>query len=273
MQNGIRALLMRTSMSDLGYDVRNHIATILLNRPERKNAFTLDMVDRWAAALHQAESDPKVRAVVVTGAGTAFCSGVDLDAFKSDSRSPLQEKQLLTDHVHKVAFAMEAMSKPVIGAVNGVAVGAGMDMSLMCDIRFAAESARFSEGYIRVGLVPGDGGCYYLPRIVGTASALRLLWTGDFVDAQEALRIGLVSDVYPDAEFADRVYAFAARLAQQAPIAIQLIKRAVRGAERQDLRSALDLISSHQAVVLSTSDSTEAFAAFRDKRAPVFEGK
>ena len=260
-------------MSELEYSVAGHIAKIVLNRPHRKNAFTLDMVHQWAAALIEAERDRHVRVVVVTGSGEAFCSGVDLDEFKTEQRGPLQEKQLLTDHVHQVAFAMEAMSKPVIAAVNGVAVGAGMDMSLMCDLRFAAASAKFSEGYIRVGLLPGDGGCYYLPRIVGTATALRLLWTGEFIDAAEALRIGLVSAVYPDSEFQERVDDFAAGLAQRPPTAVQFIKRAVRAAERQDLRGALDLISSHQAVVMATDDSKEAFAAFREKRPPVFEGR
>jgi len=260
-------------MDELHYSVDEHVATIRLNRPERKNAFTLAMVEAWAAALRECERDPEVRVVVVTGAGDAFCSGVDLDAFKDEVRTPLAEKRLLTDQVHQVAYAVDALSKPLIAAVNGVAVGAGMDMSLMCDIRLAAESARFSEGYIRVGLVPGDGGCYYLPRIVGTATALRLLWTGEFVDAGEARRIGLVSEVFPDADFADSTCAFAAQLARQPPVAVQLIKRAVRAADRQDLRSALDLISSHQAVVTSTADSREAFAAFREKRPATFAGR
>ncbi|MEU1957285.1 enoyl-CoA hydratase/isomerase family protein [Nocardia rhamnosiphila] len=260
-------------MSALEYRIDESIATITLNRPNRMNAFTMEMVDRWAAALRSAERDDDVRAVLVTGSGKAFCSGVDLDEFSGEQRGPLQEKQLLTDRVHQVALAMDEMSKPVIAAVNGVAVGAGMDMSLMCDIRFAAASARFSEGYIRVGLVPGDGGCYYLPRIVGTATALRLLWTGEFIDAAEAKRIGLVSEVYPDDELIDRAREFAGLLARQAPIAVRMIKRSVRSAERQDLRTALDLISSHQAVVTSTQDSKEAFTAFRERRTPVFEGR
>ncbi|KAA0120619.1 enoyl-CoA hydratase/isomerase family protein [Mycolicibacterium sp. P9-22] len=260
-------------MSDLEYSVSAHVATITLNRPSRMNAFTLTMVDQWARALQAAEGDDDVRIVVVTGTGKAFCSGVDLDEFTGETRGPLQEKQLLTDRVHKVAHTLEAMGTPVIAAVNGVAVGAGMDMSLMCDLRFAAASARFSEGYVRVGLVPGDGGCYYLPRIVGTAAALRLLLTGEFIDAQEALRIGLVTDVFADDEFATRVQEFAASVARQAPVAVQMIKRAVRGAERHDLRTALDLISSHQAVVTSTQDSREAMAAFRERRTAIFEGR
>ncbi|MFJ8812950.1 enoyl-CoA hydratase/isomerase family protein [Amycolatopsis thermoflava] len=260
-------------MPDLTYAMNQHIATITLNRPHRKNAFTFAMLDEWAARLTEAERDPEVRVVVVTGTGGAFCSGVDLEEFGAHERTPLEEKQLLTDRVHQVAHAMDAMSKPVLAAVNGVAVGAGMDMALMTDIRIAGESARFSEGYVRVGLVPGDGGCYYLPRVVGQSTALRLLWTGEFVPADEALRIGLVSAVHPDGDLMDRTYALAATLANRAPVAVQFIKRAVREGARHDLRTALDLISSHQAIVLSTRDSAEARAAFTERREARFEGR
>lgn len=260
-------------MPDLIYTVDHHIATIILNRPHRKNAFTLPMLDEWAARLIEADRDPTVRVVVVTGSDGAFCSGVDLDEFGSGKRTPLEEKQLLTDRVHQVAYAMDAISKPVLAAVNGVAVGAGMDMSLMADIRLAGQSARFSEGYVRVGLVPGDGGCYYLPRIVGRSTALRLLWTGEFIDSAESLRLGLVTAVHPDEQLLDETYKLAATLASRAPVAVQFIKRAVRDGARQDLRTALDLISSHQAIVLSTDDSKEARAAFQEQREPVFEGR
>lgn len=261
------------AMADLEYSVQEHIATILLNRPHRKNAFTLDMVDAWADALRRAEDDPAVRVIVVTGAGGAFCSGVDLSAFKGEQRDPLGEKELLTRRVHRVALTLEDVSKPVLAAVDGPAVGAGMDMALLCDIRFASRTARFSEGYIKVGLVPGDGGCWLLPRAVGTSTALRLLWTGDFVEADEARRIGLVEEVYEADHLLDAVYAFATRLAERPPAAIQTIKRAVRQGAGHDLRTALDLISSHQAVITSTRDSAEAYAAFREKRPGVFTGR
>ncbi|MFG2960998.1 enoyl-CoA hydratase/isomerase family protein [Streptomyces sp. NPDC048291] len=260
-------------MADLEYSVKDHIATILLNRPERRNAFTLGMVDTWADCLRRAEDDPEVRVVVVTGAGGSFCSGVDLSDFKGEQRDPLAEKELLTRRVHRVALTLEDVSKPVLAAVDGPAVGAGMDMALLCDIRFASRTARFSEGYIRVGLVPGDGGCWLLPRAVGTSTALRLLWTGDFVDAEEALRIGLVEAVFETDGLLDSVYAFAARLAERPPAAVQIIKRAVHQGARHDLRTALDLISSHQAVVTSTQDSAEAYAAFRERRPGVFTGR
>ena len=257
-------------MSDLEYSVDGAVATIVLNRPAKKNAFTLEMVDEWSHALERAGADDAVRVVVLTGAGNAFCSGVDLDAFKGEERGPLQEKQLLTDRVHRVARAMDRLSKPVIAAVNGVAVGAGMDMSLMCDIRIAGRSARFSEGYIRVGLVPGDGGCYYLPRIVGVANALQLLWTGEFVDADRALALGLVSQETEDDQLMEATYQLAQTIANRAPIAVETIKRSVYQGLEQSLDSALDAISSHQAVVLSTDDSAEAFSAFRERRDPVF---
>ena len=260
-------------MAELGYEVHEHVATITLNRPHRRNAFTLAMLDAWADAVRQAESNREVRVLVLTGAGDAFCAGVDLDDFKAVKRTPLEERELLTHRVHRVAHAMEALSKPAIAAVNGVAVGAGMDMALMCDLRLASASARFSEGYIRVGLVPGDGGCYYLPQLIGREQALRMLWTGDFVDAPEALTLGLVSEVHPDAEIQSAAMALANKIAERAPLAVQMIKRAVNGAKHLDARTALDTIASHQAVVLSTRDSAEAFAAFKEKRAPRFEGR
>ncbi|NMN96716.1 enoyl-CoA hydratase/isomerase family protein [Antrihabitans stalactiti] len=260
-------------MADFEYHVSDHVATIRLNRPERKNAFTLDMVDQWAEALRSAEADPEVRVVVLTGTGDAFCAGVDLSKLADRERTPLAERELLTKKVHQVAYAAEALSKPYLAAVNGVAVGAGMDMALMADIRIAAASARFSEGYIRVGLVPGDGGCFFLPRVVGTATALRLLWTGEFVGAQDALAMGLVSEVCPDDALEQRITDFAALLAGQPPVAVQLIKRAVRLGERQDLRTALDLIASHQAVATSTADSREAMTAFQERRPGVYTGR
>ena len=260
-------------MAELDYQARGHVATITLNRPHRRNAFTLAMLDAWAEALRTAESDRTVRVVILTGAGDSFCAGVDLDEFKSVSRTPLEERDLLTQRVHQVAHAMDALSKPAIAAVNGVAVGAGMDMALMCDLRLASESARFSEGYIRVGLVPGDGGCYYLPRLIGREQALRMLWTGDFVDASEALSLGLVSEVHPDARIQAAATALADKIAARAPLAVQVIKRAVNSAFSTDARTALDTIASHQAVVLSTRDSAEAFAAFKEGRDPHFEGR
>lgn len=261
-----------TSTEQLRYWTKNRVATIQLNRPHRKNAFTLEMIDAWAEALRRAHADDEVRAVVVTGAGDAFCSGGDLDVLYDVEPTTLVRKQRLTDRVHQVARALQDTDKPVIAAVGGVAVGAGMDMALMCDMRFAARSARFSEGYIRIGLVPGDGGAYFLPRLVGTAKALELLLTGDFVDAEEAARIGLVNRVCDDELLMEETYAFAERLAASSPVAVRMTKRAVYQSAEMDLRTSLDLISSHMAIVQSTDDYAEAQAAFKERRPGNFTG-
>jgi enoyl-CoA hydratase/carnithine racemase len=253
-------------MADLEYTVADGIGTILLNRPHRKNAFTIEMIDQWARILVEARTDPDVRVIVLTGAGDAFCSGVDLSSTDGERPSPLQRKEHLTDHIHRVPYALEDLDKPVIAAINGVAVGAGMDMALMCDMRIIARSARLSEGYIRVGLVPGDGGCYYLPRLVGQAKALELLLTGDFIGAEEAARIGIANHVVDDDDLVAATTRLARKLADAPPVAVRTIKRAVYQSARADLRTALDLISSHMSVVTSTQDSAEALAAFREKR-------
>ena len=260
-------------MADLEYRVENGVGTILLNRPEKKNAFTLEMLHRWAEIYREARTDDDVGAIILTGAGDAFCSGGDLGGLAPSDPTPYERKAFLTDHVHRVIYALEELDKPVIAAVNGAAVGAGMDMSLMCDMRFAARSARFSEGYVRVGLVPGDGGAYFLPRLVGTAKALELLLTGDFMDAVEAHRVGIVNRVYEDEELAEETRRFAERLAAGPPLVTRMIKRTVYQSVRSDLRTSLDLVSSHMAIAQSTEDSKEALSAFLEKREPEFRGR
>lgn len=260
-------------MADLEYSVADGIGTILLNRPERKNSFTLEMADQWARILAGARTDPDVAVVVLTGAGDAFCSGVDLDRrYDGAPPTPLQRKQLLTERIHRIPLALEDLDKPVIAAINGVAVGAGLDMALMCDMRIMARSARLSEGYVRLGMVPGDGGCYYLPRLVGTAKALELLLTGDFIDAGEAGRLGIVNQVVDDDELPVAAGRLARKIADGPPAVIRAIKRAVYQSARSDLRTALDLISSHSGVLGPMRDSAEALAAFREKRQPRYTG-
>jgi enoyl-CoA hydratase/carnithine racemase len=245
-----------TSMVEgLAVTVADGIQTIMLDRPTRKNAFTLEMVDGWAAALRTAAVLDDIRCVVVTGAGDTFCSGVDLDVLSSVERTPIDRKRVLTDRIHQVALALADLDKPVIAAVRGAAVGAGMDMALLCDLRIAGESARFAEGYInKVGLVPGDGGAWLLPRLVGAPKALELLLTGDFVDAPTAQRLGLVNHVYPDRELDTRVAELARRLAALPPVQAAMIKRLVRQAESIDLRTHYDLVSSHFGIVATLDD-------------------
>ncbi|BBY93393.1 crotonase [Mycobacterium gallinarum] len=263
-------------MNELEWSVRDGVGTIVLSRPESRNAFTFAMIREWARLLRSAKNDDDVRVLVLTGAGEkAFCSGVDLSSISNanPNLTPLQRKAQLHDDIHRVALALEDLDKPIIASINGVAVGAGLDMALMCDMRIMSTSARVSEGYVKVGLTPGDGGAYYLPRIVGTSKALELLLTGDFIDAEEALRIGLVNRIAAPEALAEETTRLARQIADHAPITVRMIKRATYQSANTDLRTALDLISSHFAVVAATEDAAEALQAMKDKRTPQYKGR
>lgn len=244
-----------------------------LNRPDHMNAFTLAMIDRWVEILEEAKDDDRCRVLVLTGAGKGFCSGVELDNLEGHEVPPIDRKHFLWKRIHRIALTLESFDKPIIAAINGVAVGAGLDMALMCDIRFAAKTARLSEGYVRVGLVPGDGGAYFLPRLIGIPRALELLWTGKFITGMEAEQMGLVDHATDDADLLTQTMELADTIAKQPPLVIQMTKRAVYQSTKTDLRTALDLISSHMAVIQSTDDSREALQAFRERRHGTFFGR
>ncbi len=260
-------------MSDLLYEVKDKIATITLNRPDKLNAFTGPMIEAWATALAEAQADDGVNVIVVTGAGRAFCAGGDVGRMKEGKPTPLENKNQLWENIHRVPKTLEAVDKPVIAMVNGLAVGAGMGMCVMCDVRVASDEARFSTGYVRVGLVPGDGDTYFLPRLVGAAKALELLWTADFIDAPEALRLGIVNRVVPHGDLLQQTRAFAEQIASGPQVPIRMIKRLVYQSLRLDLRTHLDLVSSHMAIVRETADHAEGVAAFKEKRTPKFQGR
>ncbi len=259
---------------DILLDVADKIATITLNRPERRNAFTLAMIDAWADALEDCRARSDVHAVVVTGAGKAFCSGGDISELMQARQDlgPVDRKAEIAEHVHRIPRVLDQMDKPLIAAVNGAAIGAGLDLALMADIRFAATSARFGETYVKVGLAPGACGAHFLPRIVGTARALELLWTGDLIEAAEAAQIGLVNRVWPDDELIPQTMDFAGRLATGPSQAIRGIKRLVREGLRADMPTSLELASSLYGVLSATDDHREAVDAFLEKRAPRFAG-
>ena len=256
------------------YKVANNIATITLNRPEKLNAFNHEMIERWIESLESARGDNSVRVIIVTGAGRAFCSGGDVDNMGAGNEmTPLEIKNNLRDGVQRIPELLSRIDKPVIAAINGICAGAGLDLALMCDLRFAASSARMAETYSRVGLVPGAGGAYFLPRLVGIAKALEMFWGAEFVDADEALRIGLVNRVMDDEKLMEQTMAFAGRVARAPPLSVQLIKRAVYQCAELDLAASLDLISSHMSVARSSEDHLEAVAAFREKREGEYRGR
>lgn len=258
---------------ELLYEVADGIATITLNRPEKGNAFTVGMIGRWADSLAEAQRDASVHVIIVTGAGRVFCAGGDLGSLGSAQTTGLEHKAFIWETIHRIPLTLETVDKPVIAMLNGAATGAGLDMALMCDLRFASDQARFAESYVKVGVVPGDGGAYFLPRLVGIDRALEMMWTGDFVDAREAERMGMVTRVVPDAELRQYTYDFARRIAAGPPLAIRMTKRSVYQCLRTDLRTSLDLISSHIALTMQSEDHREGVRAAIEKRKPRFVGK
>jgi 2-(1,2-epoxy-1,2-dihydrophenyl)acetyl-CoA isomerase len=258
---------------ELLYEVKDRIATLTLNRPDKLNAFTGPMIGRWAWALGEAQRDPAVNVVILTGAGRAFCAGGDVGRMGEGTPTPLQHKNELWEKIHQIPKTLDLMDKPVIAMVNGVAVGAGMGMALQCDLRVASEEAKFSTGYVKVGLVPGDGDAFFLPRLVGIAKALELLWTGDFVEAREAERLGIVNKVVPAGDLKQFTWELARKIADGPQIAIRLTKRLAYQSLRLDLRTHLDLASSHMAVVRDTEDHREGVRAFKERRPSKFTGR
>jgi enoyl-CoA hydratase/carnithine racemase len=242
------------------------VATLTLNRPEQLNAFNLEMIAAWRAALEAAESDDRVKVVVVTGAGRAFCAGGDFEEMvKFSAMDALERKNFLYRNVHRIPLALERMDKPVLAAINGAARGAGLDMALMCDIRLMAQSATLAESYINIGLIAGDAGSWFLPRLIGTARALELFWTGRVVGAEEAERIGMVNRSVPDAELLPAAYELARTIAAKPTQAVRFFRRAVYQSQTMALAAHLDMVSSHMAVLEDLPEHRDGIAAFRNR--------
>lgn len=258
---------------DLLFEVTDGVAVMTLNRPDKLNAFTGEMLRALIDALDESEAREDVRVAVLTGAGRGFCSGGDVGGMggAADNR-PHVTKNRIWKEIQAFPKRAARFEKPLIAAVNGVAAGGGMDLALACDIRVAAQSARFAETYAKIGLLPGGGGAWFLPRMVGTARALELLWTAEFIDAAQAKEIGLVNHVFPDVALMTETMALARRIAAMPPLSVRLIKRTVYQGLAVDMTTAFDLISSHIAIARAGHDHTEAIAAFREKRIGHYEG-
>lgn len=256
------------------YEVSDHVATITLNRPEQRNALNYDAYDRLEAAFRRAVAEPDVRCVIVTGADPAFCSGDDVREIMAGPKSVTASASAPVVRHRPTPAAMAALEcdKPVIAAVNGAAVGWGMELALYADIRIASERAKFAELFIKRGLVCDVGGFYRLPSIVGPAKAAELLFTGDVIDAEEAARIGLVREVAPHDELMERARALAARIAANPPLALRYMKEGLRRAAYGDPRElggwAIEAIRR----LMQTEDHKEGVASFLEKRPPVFQG-
>lgn len=255
------------------YEIKDNIALITLNRPEAKNAFSPEMIYLWREYLEKAKADDTVRVIVVTGKGDTFCSGGDIKDMAKGRLRSWDMKRFLWDGVHRIVLALEDLDKPVIAAINGAAMGAGLDMALMCDLRIVSNKTKLAESYITMGLVPGDGGAYYLPRLINVSKALELLLTGDVLTAEEALKLGIVNTVVPHEHLMEETMKLAKKIAGKPPLAVRMMKRAVHQAQSSSLRAHLDYISSQLSLLSETDDHIEATKAFLEKRKPHFTGK
>jgi enoyl-CoA hydratase/carnithine racemase len=243
----------------------DELAVLRLNRPDYLNSFSHEMIAGWYKALVEFKEDKNLKVLILTGTGKAFSAGGDIkalskgDGFIGEPKEDLwsdavKRKAALWENIQKIPLLLEEIDKPVIACLNGDAIGAGLDMTLMCDIRFCADTARLGEGYIHLGLAPGDGGSYFLPKIVGESKALELLWTGERINAAEAKNIGMVDYVYPADEVFEKALQFADVLCSKPQNALRMIKRLVKNHDKISLRNHLDMVSSHMAVVTDTHE-------------------
>jgi len=259
------------------FERRGPIAWVTLDRPETRNAVSdLDVVEGLEAACAEAAADPKLRVMVLTATDPAFSSGGNLREMHEGTGMFAGDAAALRDGyrggIQRIPRALWDLELPTIAAVNGPAVGAGCDLTLMCDIRVASERARFAESFVKVGLIPGDGGAFFLPRAVGWSRAAEMAFTGDAVDAQTALEWGLVSRVVPHEELHGAAEALALRIAANPPRALRLTKRLLREAQHQRLGELLELSAAFQTLAHQDPDHREAVAAFLEKRPPRFGG-
>jgi enoyl-CoA hydratase/carnithine racemase len=260
-----------TMSTEILYEVRGNIAWITFNRPEAMNAISENIRAAIPAAIARAEADDDVRVMVFSGAGErAFCAGADVKGF--NAVASLVKMRQERAHAHWIG-AFDRARKPIIAAIHGYCLGGGLEIAMACDIRIAAEGAKFGLPEVSRGTLPGAGGTQRLARIVGLGRALDLALSGEHMDAQDAHRMGLVSRLVPRAELMSAAEALARRIAEHAPLAVLLVKEAVRSSLDTDLATGLRVEADLSTLIASTEDRVEAGAAFREKRKPKFKGR
>jgi enoyl-CoA hydratase len=258
------------SYETLRVETTDGVATITVNRPEKRNALNARVRRELIAALDAIESDAAARVVVITGAGDkAFVAGADISEFAE--RTPIEQREAMEGR--RVFTVLADFPRPTIASINGYALGGGCELALACDLRIAARSARLGQPEVNLGILPGGGGTQRLPRLVGMGRAMRLIMTGELIGAEEAERIGLVDEVVDDERLRNRTRELAASIAKHSPVALKLIKQAVRASAEMPLSAGLTLERELFITAFSSEDRTEGVAAFLEKRAPRFKGR
>jgi len=259
------------------YEKSGGIVTLTMNRPETRNALsTSEICSEFVDRLRAIECDPSVNVVILTGAGPAFCAGGDIKKMRDRSgfapmKTIIDTRDSYRRTIHQLAKMLNAVEVPMIAAVNGPAIGAGLDLACMCDMRIAARSAKFAESFIKVGIIPGDGGAWFLPRVIGISKASELAFTGDTIDAEEAERIGLVSRVVEDSELMNAAHELASRIDANPGRTLRITKRLIRDSSQLSLDHHLEMAGAFQSIVHETEDHREALDAVLQKRKPAFK--
>jgi enoyl-CoA hydratase/carnithine racemase len=263
-----------TAYENVLVEVAEGIGTLTLNRPDKLNAFAGSMRQEIASAVRELAAIPAVRVVVITGAGRAFCAGADIAYMKDLTASgDVAGFRGLVEAGREVVTAIRSTLKPVIASVNGPAAGGGANLVLACDLRIASDRAAIGQTFNRIGLHPDWGGTFFLPRLVGAAKALELIFAGDMVPAEEALRLGLFTRVVPHEQLAAVTHEVALGLARKPPKALALAKKAVYASDRHTLDDQLDMELAHQLACFQSEDAREGLAAFLEKRQAEFRGR
>ena len=265
----------RDSTEPILFERHGHVALLTLNRDATRNALSGEEVfAAFETLFAQLNGDMTVRAAILTGSGSSFCSGGNVAEMRDRTGmfggTPEQIAERYHTGIQRIPRAFATLQVPIIAAVNGAAIGAGNDLASMCDIRIASSKARFAESFVKVGIVPGDGGCWLLPRVVGASKAAELALTGDSIDAEEALRIGLVSSVVAPEALIASALALANRIAANPPQVLRWTKQLLQCAQAQTLDQALADAGRFQGLAHQTEDHAEALRAFFEKRAPVY---
>jgi enoyl-CoA hydratase/carnithine racemase len=257
------------------YEQDGPVVTLTMNQPEQRNPLTGNTaVPELLAAIDRIHDDRQVRCVILTGNGPSFSSGGDIGQMKRQATPEVSEMDIRQEYrrgVQRMAHNLFDLEVPVIAAVNGHAIGAGLDLACMCDIRIASDKAKFAASFIKMGIIPGDGGAWLLPRVVGMSRACEMALTGDMFDAQQALAWNLVSHVVPHDQLMASSRELAGRITRHAAHSVRLTKRLLREALRSSFDTVLELSAVYQAVSHKTADHREAVNAFLDKRSPRFE--
>lgn len=264
-------------MSELNIDFSDHIMLITLNRPDIRNAIShKSMIDEIIETCEYANQNKDVRALILTGAGKSFCAGGNIKDMrdKTDmfSGNEASIEQAYKEGIQRIPLALSSLEVPIIAAVNGAAVGAGFDIAMMCDIRIGSEHACFAESFVKLGIIPGDGGAWFLPRKIGPSRAAQMALTGSMVDAQTALNWGIISERTSELGLLPRAKAIAKDIAKNPPLAVRQTKKLLQQSESLSLQNMLDLCAKEQAALHQTNDHLEAINAFMEKRPGHYRG-